>query len=82
MADFESSIEFYAKTLKVPHSELQTVGLIASGLNAQTRSRLVFDNQRYSSNDLHQLAVQATSFRQSTLYRVHLWVRLVLMVLM
>ena len=46
MAEFVSSIEFYAKVLKVPHSEAQVVALIVSGLNAQTRSRLLFANHR------------------------------------
>ena len=62
MADFISSIEFYAKVLKVPHSEAEIVALIVSGLNAQTRSRLLFANQPHTFSDLHQLAVQATSF--------------------
>lgn len=62
MSDFVSDISFYAKVLRVLDDERRIVALIVSGLNAETRSRLVFAVQPTSFDDLERLAIQAANY--------------------
>ena len=62
MPDFVSDIRFYAKILRVLDDEKRIVALIVSGLNAETRSRLVFAMQPLSFDDLERLAIQAANY--------------------
>ena len=62
MPDFIQAKQFFAAVLKVPENEGQIVSLILQGLDAETRSRMVFAVEPHTSAELFDLAARVSNY--------------------